>query len=69
MRYTKGSVGRVFLLKFSDDDVLLDELDKLARKERIRAATLMFIGALKKGDLVTGPQKTRHTARTELGRI
>ncbi|MFH0764348.1 MAG: DUF296 domain-containing protein [Candidatus Omnitrophota bacterium] len=57
MRYTKGSIGRVFLIKFSDDDVLLNELDKLARKERIKAAALVFIGALKKGDLVTGPKK------------
>lgn len=44
-------------LKFSDDDVLLDELDRLARKEKIRAATMVFIGAMKKGDLVTGPKK------------
>ena len=57
MKYTKGSIGRIFLAKFSDDDVLLDELDKLARKENIKAATLVFIGALKKGDLVTGPKK------------
>lgn len=57
MRYTKGTVGRIFLLKFSDGDVLIDELGKFARKERIKAATLVFIGALKKGDLVTGPKK------------
>ncbi len=37
--------------------MLLDELDRLARKEKIRAATMVFIGALKKGDLVTGPKK------------
>lgn len=57
MKYTKGSVGRIFLIKFDDDDVLLDELDRLARKEKIESATLVFIGALKKGDIVTGPKK------------
>ncbi len=57
MKYTKGSVGRIFLVKFTDDDVLIDELDKLARKEKITTATLVFIGALKKGDIVTGPKK------------
>ncbi len=57
MEYTKGSIGRIFLLKFNDDDVLLDELVKLARKEKIKAATMIFIGALKRGDLVTGPKK------------
>ncbi|MFH1190406.1 MAG: DUF296 domain-containing protein [Candidatus Omnitrophota bacterium] len=57
MEYTKGSVGRVFLVKFSDDDILLDQIDKLARREKIRSATMIFIGALKKGDIVTGPKR------------
>lgn len=57
MKYTKGAIGRVFLLKFDDDDVLLEELSTLAKKEKIKAAALVFIGALKKRDLVTGPKK------------
>jgi predicted DNA-binding protein with PD1-like motif len=56
MKYTKGSIGRIFLLKFEDDDILLKEIERLARKERIRAASFVFIGALKKGDIVTGPK-------------
>ena len=57
MRYTKGSLGRIFVLKFDDDDILLDELSVFAKKEKLKAATMIFIGALKKGDLVTGPKK------------
>jgi len=57
MKYTKGSIGRVFLLKFEDDDILLDELDALARNEKLKAATFVFLGALKKGHIVTGPKK------------
>ena len=57
MRYTKGTVGRVFLLKFDDDDILLDEISRLAKREDIKAATMVFLGALKKGDLVTGPRR------------
>ena len=57
MRYSKGNIGRVFLLKFDDDDILLEELTALAKKESIRSAAMVFIGALKKGDLVTGPKK------------
>jgi len=57
MRYTKGSLGRIFLLKFDDDDIVLKELDKFARREQLKAATLIFLGALKKGDIVTGPKK------------
>jgi predicted DNA-binding protein with PD1-like motif len=57
MEYTQGTIGRVFLVKFQDDDVLIDSLSFLAKQEEIKAATLVFIGALKKGDLVTGPKK------------
>jgi predicted DNA-binding protein with PD1-like motif len=57
MQYTKGTIGRVFLLKFNDGDILLKEIEKLARKEKIKAATMIFLGALKKGDIVTGPKK------------
>lgn len=57
MEYTKGTVGRIFVLKFKDDDVLLDEMSALARKEKIKSAVFLFIGALKKGHLVTGPKK------------
>ena len=57
MRYTKGTVGRVFLLKFDDDDILLDEISRLSKREDIKAATMVFLGALKKGDLVTGPRR------------
>lgn len=44
-------------MKFEDDDVLLKEVERIARKEHINAAALIFLGALKKGDLVTGPKK------------
>jgi len=57
MKYTKGTIGRVFLVKFEDEDILIEKLGVLARKEKILAATLIFLGALKKGILVTGPKK------------
>lgn len=57
MKYTKGSIGRVFLIKFEDNDILIDKLSLLIKKERVKAAAMIFIGALRKGDLVTGPKK------------
>jgi len=49
MKYTKGTAGRVFLVRFEDEDILIEKLGDLARKEKIQAATLIFLGALKKG--------------------
>ncbi len=57
MKYTKGKIGRVFVLKFEDDDIVIDTLAAFIKKERIKSATLMFIGALKEGEMATGPQK------------
>jgi hypothetical protein len=57
VKYTQGIIGRVFLVKFENNDILIPDLSALARKEKIKAATLIFIGALRKGDLVTGPKK------------
>ncbi len=57
MRYTKGSIGRLFVIKFEDGDILLDKLRLFAKKEKVNAAVMVFIGALKKGILVTGPRK------------
>lgn len=57
MKYTKGTLGRVFLLKFENGDILLDKLSSFVKKERLQAATIIFIGALRQGTLVTGPKK------------
>ena len=58
MEYTKGEIGRLFLIKFSDKDIFLKEIEKFAKKEKIKAAAMIFLGALRAGDLVTGPKRT-----------
>jgi len=57
VKYTKGKIKQVFLVKFENEDILAKELEKLVRKERIRCAVFVFLGALKQGNLVTGPKK------------
>jgi len=57
MEYTQGRIARIFLLKFTDGDIVLEELKKLALRERVKSCVLVFLGALKKGHLVTGPKK------------
>ncbi|MGB2599427.1 MAG: DUF296 domain-containing protein [Candidatus Omnitrophota bacterium] len=59
MEYSRGSIGRIFLVKFEHGDNLLEEIKKLINKENISAATVSFIGALSGGDIVTGPKETK----------
>ncbi len=57
MEYTKGTIGRIFLLKFGNGDILLREIEKFARRERLKSGLMIFLGALREGHLVTGPKK------------
>jgi len=57
MKYTKGSIKKIFLLKFDNNDIVIKELTKFAKKEKIKSAIFLFIGALGQGHVVTGPKK------------
>ena len=56
MKYQKGSIGRVFVVKMEHGDDLLKELRDLAVRENIMSAGMYMIGALKSASLVTGPK-------------
>ena len=57
MLYTQGSFGRVFVLKFEDKDDLLAELKEIAKKETIRAGTIMLLGGMRSAGVVSGPRE------------
>ena len=59
MEYACAKLGRIFLLKFSDKDILLKELAVFAKRKRLTSAVMVFLGALRRGTLVTGPKKLR----------
>jgi uncharacterized protein len=57
MQYAQGSFGRVFLLKFDDQDDLLAGIRTVAIKEQVKAGTIMLLGGLRSGSIVTGPKE------------
>jgi predicted DNA-binding protein with PD1-like motif len=57
MQFQEARLGRLFLLKFAHGDDLLQEISQFAVNNNIKAAWLQFLGALKQGKLVTGPEK------------
>ena len=56
MDYTCGSIGRIFTIRFDDNDDFLTMLTELAIKENIRAGWFNMIGGLREADVVTGPE-------------
>ncbi|MFA5536358.1 MAG: DUF296 domain-containing protein [Bacillota bacterium] len=57
MKYNQGTLGRIFVAKAEHGDNLLEELRAIATKENISTAVFLMIGALKKADIVSGPQE------------
>ncbi|MDD4013685.1 MAG: DUF296 domain-containing protein [Candidatus Omnitrophica bacterium] len=57
MKYSQGTTGRVFLVRFEHGDDLLSSLKELVRKEGIKLAHVNVLGALRKGEMVTGPSQ------------
>ncbi len=57
MKYRRGELGRIFIARLEHEDNLLDELEQLAKEEKIEAAIFYVIGALKEASLVVGPKE------------
>lgn len=57
MKYQEGKIGRSFILKFEHGDNLLEDLNIFTQKEELEHAVIYLLGALKKADLVVGPEK------------
>jgi predicted DNA-binding protein with PD1-like motif len=57
LKYLQGKTGRVFVARLDHGDDLLGELKLLAEREKVEAAVLYVIGALKEASLVVGPEE------------
>ena len=57
MEYQERTVQRVFSIRFSSGDRIIESLEKLVREKNIRTGTIIFLGAFSKGNLVLGFRK------------
>jgi hypothetical protein len=57
MKYSTGRIKAVHILKFEDNDDFLSEIKTFVKKKRIRTAFITFLGALRRGRIVSGPKK------------
>ena len=58
MEYTQGSLGRVFVARLVDGESVYDAAVEIATREKIRSATVMALGGMRSGKVVTGPVTT-----------
>ncbi len=58
MQSGEGKIGRVFMLRLEDGDVVPDCLEKFALENNIRHGSVILVGGISSGQIVVGPRKT-----------
>lgn len=61
MNYTQGRLGRVFVARLEDGESIYDVVEEIARRENIEAASVLAVGGIRRGKVVTGPQHATGT--------
>ena len=57
MQYTEGQLGRVFIVRIDDGEDMLVSLRQFILDKGIHAGSILFLGALMSGRMVTGPEE------------
>jgi len=57
MQYTEGQLGRVFVVRIDDGEDMLVSLRQFVQDKGVRAGSIVFLGALMDGRMVTGPEE------------
>jgi predicted DNA-binding protein with PD1-like motif len=57
MKFSQAKLGRVFVIRLEDGDILHEAIEAFAKANGIRAATVTAVGGVDKGSkLVVGPE-------------
>ncbi len=56
MQYSEGNLGRIFVLRIDDGEDLVESIIEFVRKNDLKYVMGLFIGALRDGKTVTGPE-------------
>ncbi|MBN1855713.1 MAG: DUF296 domain-containing protein [Dehalococcoidia bacterium] len=56
MKSTEATVGRVFVLRLEDEDLIPDCIEQFAATQKVRAAHVLLLGGVGGGSVVCGPR-------------
>jgi len=60
MKYSEAKIGRIYVIRLEDGDIIHEEIEKFAREKSIKAAALIIIGGADEGSkLIVGPEHGR----------
>jgi uncharacterized protein len=55
LKATEGRIGRIFIIRLEDGDVITSCLEEFAKENKIAAGLVTMIGGIGSGEIVTGP--------------
>jgi predicted DNA-binding protein with PD1-like motif len=58
MKAAEGKIGRVFLLRLEDGDVLPECIEKFAAEKSIKTGQVVLVGGIGGGQVVAGPRRS-----------
>ena len=56
MKATEGKIGRVFIMRLEDGDIIPDCIEKFAREKGISTGHAVIVGGVGSGQVVVGPR-------------
>jgi len=61
MKYSQATLGRVFVIRLEDGEVVHEEIERFVKDQGITAAALIIIGGAAEGSkLVVGPEQAQN---------
>jgi len=58
MKATEGKLGRVFIIRLEDGDIIPDCIESFAEKKQISIGQVIIIGGVGEGQVVVGPRRS-----------
>ena len=66
MHYSEGRLGRIFVLRIDDGEDFLAATKEFIQNKSVQTGTILFLGALRQGRMVTGPEELCHSPGASL---
>ncbi len=58
MKATEGKLGRTFIIRLEDEDIVPECIEKFAAQKKINTAYAIMVGGIGSGQVVSGPRTT-----------
>ena len=66
MKACEGQIGRVFVIRLEDGDVVPECIERFAQENRVFVGQAILVGGIDAGDIVVGPRRSEERLPTPM---